>query len=214
MSDPEPLRTNARPLEAYLLDAARDDAPPPELLGRTLVKVGVAGAGAAAASAASTTASAAGAGGGLLSAIGIGTLAGLLAVGVLHQVLPPAEPAPGAQMVESSVRPIVPGTAERAGVPPAPTAMEAVPGSSSPAATLSRPASPPARVRTGASALAAELALIDGARSALASGDRARALVILDRYAREFPSGQLAPEAAAVRAEAAAGPGDAGASIP
>src|SRR5262245_59748917 len=100
MSDPDPLLENARPLERLLLDSASEDAPPPELLGRTLAKVGLAGAGAAIASASATAASAAvpaATGGGLLGAIGIGALAGLLTVGIVDQVWTPSEPSQGAR---------------------------------------------------------------------------------------------------------------------
>jgi uncharacterized protein HemY len=59
--------------------------------------------------------------------------------------------------------------------------------------------------------LAAELELLDGARSAQRAGDRARARALLDRYAREIPRPQLAREAAMLRAELAE---DGGMSIP
>ncbi len=49
--------------------------------------------------------------------------------------------------------------------------------------------------------LAAELALLDEARSALREGDRAAARALLDRYAREIPRGQLGREAALLRDE-------------
>jgi outer membrane protein assembly factor BamD (BamD/ComL family) len=49
--------------------------------------------------------------------------------------------------------------------------------------------------------LLSELALIDAARAALDSGDTALALSQLDRHDREFPRGQLAPEALALRVE-------------
>src|SRR5262245_14193765 len=116
MSDPERPLTNARSLEALLLESARDETPPPELLASTLAKVGVAGASAAVTSAAASTTSAAAsrtgagagrtraaastasaaapatAGGGLLGAIAIGAVAGLLTVGVADWVLGPETP--------------------------------------------------------------------------------------------------------------------------
>jgi hypothetical protein len=47
-----------------------------------------------------------------------------------------------------------------------------------------------------------EVAMIEGARAALERGDEARALVILDAHAREFPHGVLAEEQWALRARA------------
>jgi hypothetical protein len=51
-------------------------------------------------------------------------------------------------------------------------------------------------------ALATEVRLIDGARAAIDGGDPARALALLDDHDRRFPTGSLAPEAAALRVEA------------
>jgi len=57
-----------------------------------------------------------------------------------------------------------------------------------------------------------EVAMIEGAHAALERGDEARALVILDAHAREFPGGTLAEERLALRARAlcASGRFDAG----
>ncbi|HEY5960917.1 MAG TPA: hypothetical protein VIV60_30385, partial [Polyangiaceae bacterium] len=49
-------------------------------------------------------------------------------------------------------------------------------------------------------ALARELALLDGARAALERHDAANANTWLERHAEQFPNGQLAPEAAVLRA--------------
>jgi hypothetical protein len=59
-------------------------------------------------------------------------------------------------------------------------------------------------VATGAStqSLAPELALLDQARSALASGDAAGALAFLTKYGERFPRGGLMPEAMALRVQA------------
>ncbi len=65
-------------------------------------------------------------------------------------------------------------------------------------------ASPVASASAGPSTLSHEVELIDGARSALAEGDPARALTTLDRYDREHPGGVLAPEAALLRTKARA----------
>jgi outer membrane protein assembly factor BamD (BamD/ComL family) len=53
-----------------------------------------------------------------------------------------------------------------------------------------------------------ELALLDGARSAVRAGQSARALTVLDDFAARFPRAALAPEAALLRVEALARAGD------
>jgi outer membrane protein assembly factor BamD (BamD/ComL family) len=50
--------------------------------------------------------------------------------------------------------------------------------------------------------------MLDQARSAMATGDPARALSTLDEYARGFPHGALAPEASVLRVEALVAAGD------
>jgi hypothetical protein len=59
-----------------------------------------------------------------------------------------------------------------------------------------------------ASALPAELALLEQARSAVAGGDPARSLSVLDRYAERFPQGSMMPEAMMIRIEALLKAGD------
>jgi len=210
MSDPDPILAKARPLEALLLDSARDDAPPPELLGRTLARVGVASAAAVAASAAATTASAAApvaASGGLLGAIGIGALVGLLTVGFVDQVIAPAAPPQRASVVVApAAPPPLSSIAEAASAAAPRPALTSAAGSPEPPSPPRAPsAAAPSAARGGAATLPAELVLLDEARSALAAGDRARGLAALDRYAREFPAGQLANEAGVLRAEASGG---------
>ena len=62
---------------------------------------------------------------------------------------------------------------------------------------------PPAAVSIGG-----ELASLDGAREALARGDAARALHLLDEYERRYPSGALSQEATMVRVKALLASGD------
>jgi hypothetical protein len=52
------------------------------------------------------------------------------------------------------------------------------------------------------SELRAEIALVDAARTAIATGADDRALALLQRYDRSFPTGTFRPEAAALRIEA------------
>jgi hypothetical protein len=60
----------------------------------------------------------------------------------------------------------------------------------------------------GATTLPAELGLLDDARRALAAGEPARALSILDGYPARFPDGAMAPEATMLRVEALVRAGD------
>jgi len=65
-------------------------------------------------------------------------------------------------------------------------------------------ASPPNRkpMPLPGSTLAAQVALLDAARSALAGGTFSEALRLADRYHTDFPNGELAPEAELVAIEA------------
>jgi ribosomal protein S11 len=62
--------------------------------------------------------------------------------------------------------------------------------------------------RDDASTLAAEVAALDAAQSALEAGLADEALRILARYRRDFPNGKLVPEAEATDIEALAAKGD------
>ncbi|WP_437896856.1 hypothetical protein [Sorangium sp. So ce124] len=180
-----------------------------------------AGAGGAAATGGAATAGASAAlkvagGSGILSALGIGALAGVLTLGVAewtHVDAPmparraqEAASAPGALVaprahgaVEAELHERFPE--ERADEAP----PLAAPAATAPAAAAA--SGPRARERN-APTLAAELALLDTARRALRRGDPAVALALLARHAREFPSAQLSDEAAAIRVEALARKGD------
>jgi hypothetical protein len=50
--------------------------------------------------------------------------------------------------------------------------------------------------------IAAQLKLLDSARSALAGGNASRSLQLLDQYARTYPRGKLSQEATLLRVEA------------
>jgi hypothetical protein len=64
------------------------------------------------------------------------------------------------------------------------------------------------RGSASASTLPAEIALLDQARGAIAVGEPARALAILDGHTARFPRGVMAPEAAVLRIEALVKAGD------
>lgn len=108
--------------------------------------------------------------------------------------LAPTSPPPTAKSVLSAVAP------EASFAPPASTPP------STPTTAVQAPASPPPTVAR--MDMDAELASLERARAALSSGDPARALSILDRYATRFPHAAMAPEAAVLRIEALVRAGD------
>ena len=74
-----------------------------------------------------------------------------------------------------------------------------------PASRSHRPTVPTARAEGSASqssTLAAQVALLDAARGAMANAAHAEALRLADRYRADFPNGELAPEAEVVAIEA------------
>ena len=73
------------------------------------------------------------------------------------------------------------------------------------AAPPPRPGGETAALSRATSTLSEQVALLDAARSASASGDFAEALHLADRYRVDFPGGELAPEAEVVAIEALVG---------
>jgi hypothetical protein len=140
-------------------------------------------------------------------------------------VAPPRAPAPAAPALAPSAPTIAPA-AEPLPAPAIPAAAEAAPAPeperSAPhhAAALREPAAPrarddraaeapaPAPAPAAPGALAAEQALLDPARVALARGDGAAALERLSAHERRFPSGALAQEREAMAIRALALTGD------
>jgi hypothetical protein len=236
MSEPRRfLKDGGGGFEQSLLRSAREDAPSPGARQRTLAAlglgVGVLGAGATATAAvkAATPAVKAAASLGLLKWIGIGIAGGVLVVGaaeVVHSVSPqPVKVAPAAiedharAAIQAPLSPAKSGSAAPAdpATEPAVAAIEAPPAVTAPASPgaassgASSPEAPRARATSptpASSALADEIAALDGAREALASGDAARALRALDARDRAFPRGALGPEAMVLRIEALALRGD------
>ena len=109
--------------------------------------------------------------------------------------LPPS-PSPQAPSA-SSVVAAPPTSATNATVVPAPPAAALPPTAPAPRGSIDRE-----------SALAAELASLDRARSALAQGQASQALALLDDHAVHFPRGVLATEATVLRIEALVRAGD------
>ncbi len=109
---------------------------------------------------------------------------------------------------------VMPGP-DRLPVPSSSTPVEvASTETRTPAASSPAPSSPrsPTPIRgpdrSNETSVHAELAALEQARSALESGDAARALSWLDAYRVRFPRGSMAPEAAVLRIEALVRTGD------
>jgi len=192
------LDAGATDFERRILETAAQKRPSPETSARMAQALGITATAlgttavatklAAEAAAAKTTAAA---GTTLVWPwVSIGVL-GLLAVGAVVGTrtwrATPAEP-----------RPVPPPVATKAVVePPASAQPGAGPGELPPGPGDTSVRSPAAA--TGE--LRDQIALIDAARSALASGAGRRALEILRRYQDKYPSGSFRPEAAALKVE-------------
>jgi hypothetical protein len=180
----------------------------------------------AAAAATSLAAGAAAAGAGVVKGGSLGSLAwigvaGMLGVGSMaaavaihgYEVSPSVradDPAsPQATALPTSRAVPRPATTAVAQPPPAPaasvTAVEPEPSHPSTLAVAPAPASSPSAT---ASPMTLELAMLDQARAALANGNPAGALSILDAYAARFPHASMAPEASMLRIEALVRAGD------
>ncbi len=214
-------------LGAVLVRAARQERPSSSSRRRTLASLGLAAA---------TTAAAAKVGTGVLGSkplgtvplallakwIGIGIMAGGVAVGAStllrsrsswNDAAPAHSAGPALRLATSAPKPAATAhaetPAESASAPspavhlaPRPTATYRTASSGSePAPSASSSTAVP-------SDLAAELALVEGARAALRSGRANEALVLLDTRDRDHPHGVLGVESAALRIEALAETGD------
>jgi hypothetical protein len=198
MRDPRRLLDDPESAEARLLSSAFDEPPPRDLLARTLEAAGAAATGTALAASggaakAGAAAAAKAAGSGILGAVGVGALAGLITVGAVELATNRVEP------------PVVRAVASAPAAPARALATPAASVAQTASATPSQEAHPPyvatAPLGPPPSTLAAELSLLDEARAALREGQPARARAVLDRYEREIPRGQMAREAALLRAE-------------
>jgi len=121
-------------------------------------------------------------------------------VTMLHEakpITPPALPALSAPSAAPTL--VAPVTSPSAVTPTADTAANAA---DEPAPKSSAPQSTRGSRSTPASELADQIALVDAARSALASGGAQRALSIAREYQTQYPSGTFRPEVAAVKIEA------------
>jgi hypothetical protein len=187
----EPLEPLDPELDA-LLDAERAAAPPAASLDRVWARVSHGAAGGAGNphegmrhSLASRAAS-----------IGIGAFVAGVVVGALGHAMLHATPPPRVVYLDrvvaappASSSPVV---QENAPTPPAPP----------PPASTERTASAPPSAAAVPSTLSAERAVLEDARAALATGDAARALSLLDQHVHRFPKPQLAEEREALAIQA------------
>jgi hypothetical protein len=198
-----------------LLSAGRDEWPSDEALSRTLAAIG---AGAAVVTATGGAIAAAGASAGTAAKgsavvvsfasvakwLGMGALGGVVVAGVAHEITPashaPLEPkttvtAPAPKALgESNDR----APALKPQLEPIPVVAEAEPPK-----VVARPSDVTHREAAERGVpLAAEVALVDRARAALASGSASRALEELRTYESAFPEPRLLPEVLFLRMEA------------
>jgi hypothetical protein len=144
------------------------------------------------------------------------TAATLSATGAWHpaatlkQTLATARPAPtvspSARATEARPQP-----AAHEPEPPRPGGPAPKPARCTACARVAAPHAQPADVAARAlpgSALGAQVALLDAARTASAAGRPAEALRLAEQYRADFPNGELAPEAELVAIEALAARGD------
>jgi len=218
MSDPVRLRDAGDSFEATLLDSASDDAPGGDVGKRVRATLGL-GVVAGVSTATGTAAAA----GGAMSTTTLGAVVGAKWVGAL--VI--AGAAVGASTlyvrqshVRASPKPVVvvsSPTRASSTVPRPPSAgtpvvtatasptSPSIPTSPSTPMAITLPSANPAPASSG---LLSELAPLDAARTALEAGNIELAIEQLNRHDLDFPHGQLAPEALALRVEIYAARGD------
>lgn len=215
MTDPERISQRSSGLAAELLRAGATERPRSVGMQRTLTALGVSGALLTTASTASAVAGATAVTGtkaakavsGILLAkwIGVGVVGGVGLAGAAAVVSAPAAPAPSVQAALSVQRAAPP----RVLAPVAPAAPEVLeppasevaepPAPSAPAPGLAANRAEP-ELDLGAP-LAAEVAFVDRARTALAAGRAEQGLGQLASYEREFPEARLLPEVLFLRLE-------------
>lgn len=209
MKDPLPLLDDgATDFELQLLQAGDAEGPSFKAQQATLSALGLGGAALA-----STSSAAAAAAGGValagtrvlaakwwaIAALAAASVGGLGYLTLTTTTEHPPGPAPTPSPVATPLEPPPPP-------PPPPVSVARVSAAPSRAASLG----PSPRTSTTARApdIQAQIALIDRARAAVASGNPAGALTALDDYASRFPNGVLGQEAAMLRIEALLARGD------
>jgi len=193
--------------ERWLLDSAREDALPPHATQKAWARFAAA-AGAVGVAAGSLDAARLGTSKATVAKwLLIGALGGGAAVALWLRA-PRTGPVVAAPAASTQVVPAQNAreASETPGAPPAAPPPSATAESVASAAGAGRPASgPPLRMR---STLAAEVALLDEARRALAEAAPDAALRTLASYQRRFPSGLLATDAEVLTIEALGAKGE------
>ena len=209
-------RNHSRELESLLVHAAREERAPSRTRLAVRAAVGLAtGAGAATAAGSAAAAGAQTATGAvgivvLAKYVILGAAIGATTLGVARYA---EAPTPSATTASSAGVATEAPTARKAvdELAPAPdaagTATDPVVVAPPPIETAAT-SSPTASAAQGTPSLAREIALLDQARSAVRAHDGAQALRSLDRYGKEFPSGQMAAEATLLRIDALVQTGD------
>jgi len=187
------LESDASDLERGLLDALKFERPSTELEERMRAAIGL-GPVPAPALPVSPTAPAAKSFG-AWSAIAAGSVVAALVIGGGAMLSGNEAPVSAPAEVPAVVAPTEPEG-------PTPTPISEL-APEAPAATAERP-STTSRVpqKSTSASLREEIRLIDSARVAVKKNDGARAIGILDQYARRFPGGTFQEEARVLRAEA------------
>ena len=212
MNDPDRLLLDAGAgsLERALLEAWNEDRPSPEARAKTLAALGLASgvvAGAAATASVAPKAMVAGSAA-LLKWIGLA----VLLLGVAAVVVAKSRNDSDAQ-IPAPIAPAVTAVAPHADVAPtpAPSSSAVLDFDSLPPTPAPSSATPPHAKHVAPAAdpdLSPQIALLDGARAALAAGDGARAKALASRYELQFPNGAFSQEAEVLRIEAMLAQGD------
>jgi TolA-binding protein len=206
---PERLRVvGATDLERRLLGAAAAEEPSLDLSSRMAAAIGISSAAIGAAASTTAATDCVASAGAAAAKAGASVLLPWISAGVV--VLAVAGVVVGTRMWMPSA-PATPPAAPAAVAPAAKPAAPVVPEQAAPAATVetgpAEAAAPAAHRRPAGSKTAdlrEQIALIDGARTALRAGEGDRALESLRRYHDKYPAGSFRPEAAALRIEALA----------
>jgi len=204
----------ASSLGLTLLSAGRDEWPNDEALARTLAAVGagaavaavtgsaIAGAGVSAGTAAKGSAVLVSFGS-VMKWLGVGALSGVVVAGVAHGVTPAASPRAVVERHVAAAAPPAAPAAEPARARAPQAELPPPPADDAPKPVVSRAAARESDDPALSNApLAAEVALVDRARAALASGSPGRALEDLRGYETAFREPRLEPEVLYLRMEA------------
>jgi hypothetical protein len=196
MREPRRLIDQGEGLGASLLRAAANvDAPPPDLLGRTFASVGIAAVAGSAASG-SKAATALGAAKKVTTLVLAKWTLGGVVIGVALRAATAPSPSPAPQDPAPAARaPDVRAATAPGSGSKRPELDLLVAPSPTPTSAGKTTGDPSGRPRDSEATLAQEVALLDAVRVALDGGRAAQAMELLDRYERDFPHGQLAPEA-------------------